>query len=233
MQAASLSQTFIVNPTPQVARCKQRVDEFIIPTMNFTHVPPSWKLRHAATKRYCCFLYFKLRHCLCEFKLLKFIHIKFEMSREHVRCLPNAAVLSDAEITCAQFEEFSVSVGDISDSKELKISIKVSGSKTQQIFDDVFGKMVAAAQPIPGFRRVKGGKTPNIPKEILLEVLGPSRVYKEVIKKIINSTVAEYVEKEQLMVSTNLRVEQSFEDLKSTFEEGQQFSFDAVVQLQK
>ncbi|RYQ87039.1 hypothetical protein Ahy_B09g094524 isoform C [Arachis hypogaea] len=197
MQAASLSQTFIVNPTPQlqVARCKQRVDEFIIPTMNFTHVPPSWKLRHAATKR------------------------------EHVRCLPNAAVLSDAEITCAQFEEFSVSVGDISDSKELKISIKVSGSKTQQIFDDVFGKMVAAAQPIPGFRR--------IPKEILLEVLGPSRVYKEVIKKIINSTVAEYVEKEQLMVSTNLRVEQSFEDLKSTFEEGQQFSFDAVVQLQK
>ncbi|RYQ87038.1 hypothetical protein Ahy_B09g094524 isoform B [Arachis hypogaea] len=200
MQAASLSQTFIVNPTPQVARCKQRVDEFIIPTMNFTHVPPSWKLRHAATKR------------------------------EHVRCLPNAAVLSDAEITCAQFEEFSVSVGDISDSKELKISIKVSGSKTQQIFDDVFGKMVAAAQPIPGFRRVKGGE---IPKEILLEVLGPSRVYKEVIKKIINSTVAEYVEKEQLMVSTNLRVEQSFEDLKSTFEEGQQFSFDAVVQLQK
>ncbi|XP_072084784.1 uncharacterized protein [Arachis hypogaea] len=202
MQAASLSQTFIVNPTPQVARCKQRVDEFIIPTMNFTHVPPSWKLRHAATKR------------------------------EHVRCLPNAAVLSDAEITCAQFEEFSVSVGDISDSKELKISIKVSGSKTQQIFDDVFGKMVAAAQPIPGFRRVKGGEV-SIPKEILLEVLGPSRVYKEVIKKIINSTVAEYVEKEQLMVSTNLRVEQSFEDLKSTFEEGQQFSFDAVVQLQK
>ncbi|KAL1333343.1 hypothetical protein AAHE18_11G093600 [Arachis hypogaea] len=174
MQAASLSQTFIVNPTPQlqVARCKQRVDEFIIPTMNFTHT----------------------------------------------------------EITCAQFEEFSVSVGDISDSKELKISIKVSGSKTQQIFDDVFGKMVAAAQPIPGFRRVKGGE---IPKEILLEVLGPSRVYKEVIKKVINSTVAEYVEKERLMVSTNLRVEQSFEDLKSTFEEGQQFSFDAVIQLQK
>ncbi|XP_020974814.1 uncharacterized protein LOC107617243 isoform X2 [Arachis ipaensis] len=203
MQAASLSQTFIVNPTPQVARCKQRVDEFIIPTMNFTRLPPSWKLRHAATKR------------------------------EHVQCLPNAAVLSDAEITCAQFEEFSVSVGDISDSKELKISIKVSGSKTQQIFDDVFGKMVAAAQPIPGFRRVKGGKTPNIPKEILLEVLGPSRVYKEVIKKVINSTVAEYVEKERLMVSTNLRVEQSFEDLKSTFEEGQQFSFDAVIQLQK
>lgn len=29
----------------------------------------------------------------------------------------------------------------------------------------------------------------------MLEVLGPSKVYKQVIKKVINSTVAEYVEK--------------------------------------
>lgn len=35
----------------------------------------------------------------------------------------------------------------------------------------------------------------QIPRDILLEVLGPSKVYKEVIKKVINSTVAEYVEK--------------------------------------
>ncbi|KAL4374642.1 hypothetical protein AHAS_Ahas05G0202200 [Arachis hypogaea] len=151
MQAASLSQTFIL----QVARCKHRVYEFIIPTMNFTCLPSSWKFRHATIKRHCCFLYFKLCHCLCEFKLLKFIYIKFEMFREHVRrCIPNAAVLSDAEITSAQFEEFSISVRDISDSKKLK----VSGSKTQQIFDVVFGKMVAAAQPILGFRRVKRGE---------------------------------------------------------------------------
>lgn len=35
----------------------------------------------------------------------------------------------------------------------------------------------------------------QIPRDILLEVLGPSKVYKQVIKKVINSTVAEYVEK--------------------------------------
>ncbi|MED6176681.1 hypothetical protein PIB30_090578 [Stylosanthes scabra] len=144
--------------------------------LNFKCVPPSPKLTHAPT------------------------------TRKLITCLPSSAVLSDAELTSAQFQEFSVSVGDINDAKELKISVKVSGSKTQQIFDDVFGKMVAAAQPIPGFRRVKGGKTPN---------------------------VTEYVEKERLMVSTNLRVEQSFEDLESRFEEGEEFSFDVVVQLQK
>ena len=35
----------------------------------------------------------------------------------------------------------------------------------------------------------------QIPKNILLEVLGPSKVFNEVIKKIINSIVVEYVEK--------------------------------------
>ena len=36
--------------------------------------------------------------------------------------------------------------------------MELSGVKTRAIFDDVFSKMVADAQPIPGFRRVKGGK---------------------------------------------------------------------------
>ncbi|XP_040870465.1 uncharacterized protein [Glycine max] len=171
MNAAS--QTFILNLTPQVATCKQRVHEFIVPSLNCRHFGLSWKLRHGNT--------------LNAFLLLMYY----------------------------------------------QISVEVSGNKTQRIFDDVFKKMVAAAQPIPGFRRVKGGKTPDIPKNILLEVLGPSKVFNEVIKKIINSTVAEYVEKECLIVSKDLRVEQSFEDLETTFEEGEKFSFDVVLELQK
>ncbi|KAI8028638.1 hypothetical protein LOK49_LG02G02236 [Camellia lanceoleosa] len=35
----------------------------------------------------------------------------------------------------------------------------------------------------------------QIPTEILLQVLGPSKVYKQVITKVVNSTIAEYVEK--------------------------------------
>lgn len=35
----------------------------------------------------------------------------------------------------------------------------------------------------------------QIPRDILLEVLGPTNVYKEVIKKVIDTTVAEFVEK--------------------------------------
>ncbi|XP_038711308.1 uncharacterized protein LOC120005624 isoform X2 [Tripterygium wilfordii] len=146
----------------------------------------------------------------------------------HALC---AVLAEEVEVSSSQFEDFSITSTSINEGKELKISLNVFGAKTRVIFDNIFDKMVAAAQPIPGFRRVKGGKTPNIPRDILLEILGPSRVYKEVIKKIINTTIAEYVEKGGLKVSKNLRVEQSFEDLEDNFEPGEDFSFDAVVQL--
>lgn len=38
---------------------------------------------------------------------------------------------------------------------------------------------------------------------------------------------------ESLIVGTDLRVEQSFEDLETTFEEGEKFSFDVVLHPQK
>lgn len=141
--------------------------------------------------------------------------------------------MEDAGVSSSQFEDFVVSTTRTNEATELKIGVEVSGAKTRAIFDDVFDKMVAAAQPIPGFRRVKGGKTPNIPRDILLEVLGPTNVYKEVIKKVIDTTVAEFVEKEDLKVSKDLRVEQSFEDLEKLFEPDEKFSFDAVIKLQE
>ncbi|KAF8402332.1 hypothetical protein HHK36_013286 [Tetracentron sinense] len=137
--------------------------------------------------------------------------------------------LEDVEVSTPLFEDFSVAT--TTNVREIKMRVDVSSAKTQAIFDSVFSKMVAAAQPIPGFRRMKGGKTPDIPRDVLIEVLGPSKVYKQVIKKIINSTVAEYVEKEGLKVTKDLRVEQSFEELEEKFDPGEEFSFDAVIQL--
>ncbi|XP_054816761.1 uncharacterized protein LOC129316384 isoform X2 [Prosopis cineraria] len=197
------SQTFILNLAPQMTRYKQGVEEFVMPSLNCRSLCLSRQCRHNAGDLF---------------------------KRKESIYRPTVVLHSDSQIASA-FEEFSICSTNINDVGELKISIEVSGTKTQSIFDDVFDKMVAAAQPIPGFRRVKGGKTPDIPKDILLEVLGPSKVFKEVIKKIVNSTVAEYVEKENLKVGKDLRVEQSFEDLETTFEPGQKFSFDAVVQL--
>nr|XP_010907697.1 uncharacterized protein LOC105034301 isoform X2 [Elaeis guineensis] len=130
------------------------------------------------------------------------------------------------------FEDFTAAANATADG-QIKMRVDVSGAKTQTIFDDVFSKLVAAAQPIPGFRRVKGGKTPDIPKDILLHIIGPSKVNKQSIEKIINSAVAEYVEKEGLKVTKDLKVEQSLEELEAIFQPGKNFSFDAYLQLQE
>ncbi|KAH7663905.1 Trigger factor ribosome-binding bacterial domain-containing protein [Dioscorea alata] len=138
----------------------------------------------------------------------------------------------NADVSTSSFEDFVVSSNTYQDG-HVKVKIMVDGTKTQAIFDTVFAKLVDAAQPIPGFRRVKGGKTPDIPKDILLQILGPSKVNFQSIKKIINSTVREFVEKEDLKVTKSLRVEQSFEELEAMFIPGKEFGFDAVIQLQE
>ncbi|XAR54730.1 hypothetical protein NMG60_11029995 [Bertholletia excelsa] len=167
------------------------------------------------------------------------LQMRYKAKEFHERVVPKklfavyalSSGVEDIPTSSSQLEDFSATASVISETDKLKITVEVGGAKTEAIFEDVFSKMVADAQPIPGFRRVKGGKTPDIPRDILLEVLGPTKVYKQVIKKVINSTISEYAEKAGLRVSKDLRIEQSFEDLEAVFEPGQEFSFDAVVQL--
>ncbi|KAL0366614.1 UNVERIFIED_CONTAM: hypothetical protein Sradi_3551500 [Sesamum radiatum] len=201
---------------------------------------------------------------------------KFTCSRSLIYCSsskagtrlllkPISAVGSGLEASIADKKDNAISIKDfeiVVESKgddKMQITVEVSGFKTQEIYDEVFSKMVDDAQPIPGFRRVKGvftgsifmlltysmvcigvsllcyelklsGKTPNIPKDILLEILGPSKVYEQVIRKIINSAIAECVAKEGLTISEDLQIGQSLEDLEASFEPGSNFKFDATVQ---
>uniref|UniRef100_A0A0E0M3E0 peptidylprolyl isomerase n=1 Tax=Oryza punctata TaxID=4537 RepID=A0A0E0M3E0_ORYPU len=133
------------------------------------------------------------------------------------------------------------------------IRVTVAGTMTESFFDKVFSNNVAAAQPLPGFRRMKGDRTGRtcgyvsvfcscihhtlefflqIPKEIALHIIGPSKVKKETIKNIISFTIAEYVQKEGLDASKNLKVLQSYEELEAAFEPGKEFCFDATLRLQ-
>ncbi|XP_037442660.1 uncharacterized protein LOC119311131 isoform X2 [Triticum dicoccoides] len=128
------------------------------------------------------------------------------------------------------FKDFHVSVLTEEDGV-IEIRVTISSKMTDSVFEKVLSKHIAAAQPLPGFRRLKGGKTPNVPKEVALHLIGPSKVKKAAIKKIINRAVAEYVEKENLDAAKNLKVLQSYEELEATFEPGKEFCFDAAVHL--
>uniref|UniRef100_A0A5B7BV09 peptidylprolyl isomerase n=1 Tax=Davidia involucrata TaxID=16924 RepID=A0A5B7BV09_DAVIN len=206
--AIAVVKTLLLGLNPMIITHKQIVDVFI----------PSFSSKRAFSLQ----MRYSTRE-FCKTASHKYFHA--------VRAVSSG--LEDIEVSSSQFEDFSVTATNTNQIDELKINMVVSGAKTQAIFDNVFSKMVADAQPIPGFRRLKGGKMPDVPKDILLQVLGPSKVYKQVIKRVINSTIAEYVEKEGFTVSKDLRVEQSFEDLEATFEPGDQFSFDAIVQQLK
>ncbi|WCJ41249.1 hypothetical protein M5689_022130 [Euphorbia peplus] len=211
MEVAVRTLLFSLNPKLVNHKC---IPDAIAPNLSFERSSVSNRTRHKTRGYFVC------------------------LRDNRRRFSPFSAVLSgaqdvDVEVSSSQFEEFSVTASDVNEDGELRISVEVTGAGTRAVFNNVFDKMVAAAQPIPGFRRVKGGKTPDIPRDVLLEILGPSKVYMEVIKKVINSTVAEYVEKEGLKVIKDLRVEQSFEDLEEQFEPDEKFSFDAIVRLQR
>ncbi|KAM4113759.1 hypothetical protein ACJW30_04G020500 [Castanea mollissima] len=87
--------------------------------------------------------------------------MKRRIHKYHPAVCAVIAGVEDVGVSSSQFDDFSVAATSTSKGRELKISVEIFGAKTQAIFDNVFDKMVAAAQPIPGFRRVKGGKTPN------------------------------------------------------------------------
>ncbi|KAM7489616.1 hypothetical protein LguiB_027100 [Lonicera macranthoides] len=124
--------------------------------------------------------------------------------------------VKDAEVSSPQFDDFFVTTTSTDKDNEIKISVEVFGAKTEAIFNNVFSKMVAAAQPIPGFQRTKGGKFFS---NTQYNAGDPSNLTGKLDGKAI----------EGLAVSKDLKVEQSFEDLQAAFEPGDNFRFDAVV----
>ncbi|CAA6660324.1 unnamed protein product [Spirodela intermedia] len=170
---------------------------------------------------------------LCFYLNPKVNLILFSMSGRRFRSFDDFLTCYLNYPSCSFFSRhygFTV-IARISANGDVKLKIDVSSSKTQVIFDDVLSRLVAAAQPIPGFRRLKGGKTPDIPKDILMHLLGPSKVNKQSIQKIINTAVAEYVEKEGLKVTRDLKVDETFEELEAVFKPGEAFAFNATIRL--
>ncbi|CAN6448770.1 unnamed protein product [Victoria cruziana] len=171
-------------------------------------------------------------HMAADIKGIKFLYSAKTQSSFSRRYFSRKVLVKFSSAARVSPEELAATE-DTDEPDVLKMKICVSGEKTQQIFDKVFSKLVDAAQPIPGFRRVKGGKTPDIPKDVLLHILGPSKVNSHVIREIIGSTVAECVEKEGLEVGKDLRVDETFEELEEQFEPGKQLEFTVALTVKE
>ncbi|KAK9932227.1 hypothetical protein M0R45_019473 [Rubus argutus] len=119
------------------------------------------------------------------------------------------------------------------DENSIQVRVDVTGDETQKVFDQVLTNLARTAPPVPGFRRQKGGKTSKVPKSFLLDILGKERVTKFVIQEIVSSSMADYVKKENLSVKENkINTTQTAEELKELFSPGNEFGFNAIVELE-
>lgn len=133
-----------------------------------------------------------------------------------------SAILTNAKI-----------VLDSQDENKIQLRVDLTGDQTQKVFDRILINLGRTAPPVPGFRMQKGGKSSKIPKDFLVQMLGEERVTKFAIQEILNSTMADYAEKENLDVKDQkVSTIQTAEELKKSFKPGNEFGFNVIIEPQ-
>ncbi|OIW05702.1 hypothetical protein TanjilG_23488 [Lupinus angustifolius] len=174
---------------------------------------------------------------------------------------PISAINSGLEASITDSKDDSVTITDAKivaesgDENKTQLRVDLTGDQTRKIFDKMLVKLGRTAPPVPGFRMRKGGgldlgfglsALPRkiiegacfqiklsclIPKDFLVQMLGEERVTKFVIQEILNSTMADYAEKENLDVKDRkISTTQTAEQLKKSFKPGTEFGFNVIIE---
>ncbi|XP_031395104.1 uncharacterized protein LOC116206382 [Punica granatum] len=142
------------------------------------------------------------------------------------------ASITDEDVKAITLKDAKIAV-ESQNENEMQLRVDVTGEETQRVFDMVLVNLARTAPPIPGFRRQKGGKTSKVPKDFLLQMLGEERVTKFVIQEIVTSSMTDYVKKENLRVKDKkMSTTQTVEELRSLFSPGNDFAFNAILELE-
>eukprot|EP00250_Pteridium_aquilinum_P003280 c13604_g1_i1 orf=691-1377(-) len=130
-----------------------------------------------------------------------------------------------------RFEDEANITSELLEEQQLKVSVNLTSNGTQKAFDYVLENLRRSAPPVEGFRKAKGGRS-VIPRNILYQMLGPSRVDSFVVEEIVSSSVLDYVEKEGFRVKKEFKTLQSNKELAALFKAGKEFAFDAILSLE-
>ncbi|XP_070682286.1 uncharacterized protein [Malus domestica] len=96
------------------------------------------------------------------------------------------------------------------DDNKIQVRVDLTGDDTQKVFDRVLTNLARTAPPVPGFRRQKGGNSPLMSQKAFCWI------YLE------NLTVKE----------NKVRTTQTAEELKLLFTPGNEFGFNATLELE-
>lgn len=108
---------------------------------------------------------------------------------------------------------------------QIGLEIEVPPEMSQKVYDRVVQEFTRSTN-IPGFRKGK------VPKQILIQRIGPSRIKAAAVEELVEDGLKEAVKQEKIDALGNYQLRSSFEDLVSQFQPGQVLVFSASVDVQ-
>jgi trigger factor len=107
---------------------------------------------------------------------------------------------------------------------QIGLEIEITPEKTKQTYEQVIQNFTRSAN-IPGFRKGK------VPRQILLQRLGVTRIKAAALEELIQDGITEAVKQEDINAIGQPRLRSSFEDLINNYEPGKALTISAAVDV--
>jgi trigger factor len=107
---------------------------------------------------------------------------------------------------------------------QIGLEIEIASEKTKQTYEQVI-KNYASSLNIPGFRKGK------VPREILLQRLGVTRVKATALEELIQDGIETAVKQEKIEAIGQPQLRSSFDELINNYEPGKPLTFSAAVDV--
>ncbi|MGF1498367.1 MAG: trigger factor [Elainellaceae cyanobacterium] len=107
---------------------------------------------------------------------------------------------------------------------QVGLEIEITPEMSKQAYEKALREFTRNAN-IPGFRKGK------VPRQILIQRLGSSRIKAAVIEELVEDSLKQAIEQEDIDAIGNFRLQSSFEDLIAQFQPGAALTFSATVDV--
>ncbi|NET49196.1 MAG: trigger factor [Merismopedia sp. SIO2A8] len=105
---------------------------------------------------------------------------------------------------------------------QIGLEIEIPAETTKKVYERIVQNFSRSAN-IPGFRKGK------VPRQILLQRLGPQRIKAAAIEDLVQDSLKQVIEQEAIKVLGNYQLKSSYEELINQFQPGEPLTFSASV----
>lgn len=108
---------------------------------------------------------------------------------------------------------------------QIGLQIEIPSEVSKKAYERVVQEFTRSVN-VPGFRKGK------VPRQILIQQIGSSRLKAAAVEEIVENSIKEAVKQENIEALGNIQLRSSFEDLVSQFDPTQPLTFSASVDVQ-